>query len=300
MPYLGELAALATALCWTLSALCWTAAGRRVGSLAVNIIRLLVALPLFMVYCWLMLGEAIPLSASLHAWVWLGLSGVAGFFLCDLFFFQSFLLIGPRLAVLIFSLAPPFSALFSWLLTGERLTMWNWIGMATTLIGILWVVLESPDHGESPEAPRHRLTWRGGVYALLAALAQGLSMPLSKIGIRDVASPFAATEIRLIFALVCFMLLIPVLGRHKHVFRAFRDARAMRIILLGAFVGPFVGVTLLMVSIKLISAGLAQTFVSLSPVMIIPFTAVLYKERISPRAIFGTLVAILGVCLLFR
>ena len=32
----GELAALGTALCWTLAALAWTAAGRRVGSLPIG------------------------------------------------------------------------------------------------------------------------------------------------------------------------------------------------------------------------------------------------------------------------
>ena len=300
MPYLGELAALATAFCWTVSAMCWTAAGRRVGSLAVNIIRLLLALPLFLAYSWIMLGEVIPFSASLHAWLWLGASGIAGFFLCDLFFFQSFLLIGPRLALLVFSLAPLISALFGWLLIGEQLTRWNWIGMATTLAGILWVILESPEAGEGKGAKHYRMTWRGGLYALLATGVQGLATVLAKIGLRDMTSAFAATEIRLICGLVCFLLLIPALGRNDHVLRAFRDARAMRIMAMGAVAWPFVGVTLLMFAIKLIPAGLAQTFVSLSPVMIIPFTAVIFKERVSLRAVFGALIAVLGVFLLFR
>ena len=298
-PYIGEMAALATALFWTISALCWTAAGQRVGSLAVNIIRLLIALPFFLIYSQFVLGEAIPVSASLHAWLWLGASGVAGFFLCDLFFFQSFLLIGPRLALLIFSLAPPFSALLGWLMLGEQLTRWNWIGMATTLAGILWVVLESPDPENVEGVPRPKMTWRGGLYALLATVAQALATVLSKIGVRDLASPFAATEIRLLAGLLCFLVLIGVLGRQAQVFRAFRDRRALVIMTLGAVTGPFIGVTLLMFAIKIIPVGLAQTFVSLSPVMIIPASAVVFKERVSWRAVGGALIAVLGVVLLF-
>lgn len=294
----GEMAALATAFCWTVSALCWTAAGRRVGSLAVNIIRLLLALPMLMLYGWIVLGEAIP-QASWHAWLWLGTSGMVGFFLCDLFFFKSFLMIGPRLALLVFSLAPPISAFFGWFLLGEQLTKWNWIGMATTLSGILWVVLESPERDGRPGGGPGKGGWRGWLYALLATLAQGLATVLSKVGIRDVASPFAATEIRLICGLACFLVLIPLLGRQGQVSRGFRDRRAMGIMVLGAIMGPFLGVSLLMVAVTLIPAGLAQTFVSLSPVIIIPFSILVFKERVSLRAVLGAVVAVCGVCLLF-
>ena len=224
---------------------------------------------------------------------------MVGFFLCDLFFFQSFLIIGPRLALLVFSLAPPISVFFAWLLLGEQLTRWNWIGMAITLSGILWVVLESPDQDGKPGATPGRILWRGWLYAALATLAQGLATVLSKVGIRDVASPFVATEIRLICGLACFLMLIPLLGRQGQVFRGFRDRRAMWIMVLGAIMGPFLGVSLLMYAVTIIPAGLAQTFVSLSPVIIIPFSIVIFKERVSLRAMLGAVVAVCGVCLLF-
>ena len=267
--------------------------------MAVNIVRLIIALPMFLLYGQFLLGEAIPLSASSHAWLWLGASGVIGFFLCDLFFFRSFLLIGPRLALLIFSLAPPFSALLGWLMIGEQLTRWNWIGMATTLSGILWVVLESPGSKRGGEGRRFSMTWRGGLYALAATLAQALAVVLSKIGMRDMASPVAATEIRLLAGLACFLVLIPIMGRQKQVLRAVRDRRAMVIMTLGAVAGPFLGVSLLMFAVKIIPAGLAQTFVSLSPVIIIPASALVFKEQVSWRAIGGALIAVLGVVLLF-
>ena len=43
MPYLGESAALLTSFCWSLNSVCFTVAGRRVGSPAVNLGRLLMA-----------------------------------------------------------------------------------------------------------------------------------------------------------------------------------------------------------------------------------------------------------------
>lgn len=296
---LGEVAALATAFCWTASALCWTAAGRRVGSLSVNIIRLLLATPMFLLYNGVVLGQVLPLSASRHAWFWMSLSGVVGFFLCDLFFFRSFLMIGPRLALLVFSLAPPLSALFGWLLIGERLTCWNLIGMAVTMGGVLWVVLETPSRSDNQEEAPRRMTLKGGLFALIATAAQALATVFCRIGMRDMASPVAATEIRLLSGVVCFVVLILAMGRQKQVMCALRDARAMAIMTLGAFVGPFLGVSLLMLALQHIPSGLAQTFVSLSPVIVIPASALLFRERIGVRAIIGALVAVCGVALLF-
>jgi len=134
--YIGETAALATAFLWMLSSLCWTSAGERIGSLAVNVIRLLVALPMVMGYLWLTEGMAAPFSASANTWFYLSLSGIIGFFVCDLLLFKAFLLIGPRLGMLILSLAPPMTALIGRYFLQEHLTLLNWLGMALTIAGV--------------------------------------------------------------------------------------------------------------------------------------------------------------------
>ena len=297
--YTGQFAALLTAFLWMLSALCWTAAGERVGSLAVNVVRLMVALPLLVLLALLTGGPAMPWSASPETWLWLGLSGVCGFFLCDLFLFKAFLLIGPRLGMLFLSLAPPLTALIGWLMLDEHLSPTNWLGMALTLGGVLWVVAESPA-APGDSGRRYVFTWRGGLAALAAAAAQAVAMVLAKRGLLpgDV-SDVGATEIRLIAGLVCFLALVLALRRHGRVAAAFAQPRTMRIILLGALVGPVLGVTTMMMAVRRIPAGLAQTFLALSPVLIIPFMRLIYRERVGANAVAGALLACLGVALLF-
>jgi len=296
--YLGEVAALATAFFWMLSSLCWTAAGERVGSLAVNVVRLLVALPLLMACLWLTEGMVVPLSASAGTWLNLSLSGVFGFFVCDLLLFRSFLLIGPRLGMLILSLAPPLTALIGWWLLRERLSPLNWLGMALTMVGVVWVVLESPAAaGEGGRRYVFNLT--GGLLALLAAASQAVAMVLAKRGLREEVSALGATEIRLMAGLVCFLVMLLVLRRYPLLVNAVRDRRALGIIACGAVAGPVAGVALLMFAIHRIPTGLAQTFLALAPVMIIPFMRLLYKERVGPSAVVGALLAFMGVGLLF-
>lgn len=294
MKFDGELAALATSACWTASSLSFAFAGARVGSLAVNIIRLGLAFTGFVVLGLLLYGEALPFSASPAAWFWLSLSGLVGFFFGDLCLMRAFVEIGPRLSMLIMALAPPLTALGGWLALGEKLTALNLLGMAVTLGGVTWVVTETPEHG----AP-HKFTWRGGALAFGGCIGQAAGVLLAKPGMAGVASPFAATEIRLVTGFVCFLLLVAVLGWYPQVMRGLRDRRALAQMSLGALTGPFLGVSLLLFAITRIPTGLAQTFASLAPVMIIPFSAALYHERITWRALAGALLAFVGVALLF-
>jgi drug/metabolite transporter (DMT)-like permease len=67
----------------------------------------------------------------------------------------------------------------------------------------------------------------------------------------------------------------------------------------GAFIGPFVGMTLSMVAVAYTQAGIAQTLMSLMPVMIIPLVWVVYKEKTNWRGILGAVIAVIGVALLF-
>ena len=97
----GELAAIGTALLWTLSALAWTSAGRRIGVVSVCVIRLVMAVLLLALYGQLTRGLALPVDASARQWWILGLSGWLGFFVSDLCLFKAFQLIGPRLSLLL-------------------------------------------------------------------------------------------------------------------------------------------------------------------------------------------------------
>jgi len=66
----------------------------------------------------------------------------------------------------------------------------------------------------------------------------------------------------------------------------------------GAVLGPFIGVSLSLLVLHYLTAGVASTFLSMTPVCIIPFSIYIHKERVSPRAIFGALVAVGGIWLL--
>ena len=139
----GELAALATACCWAISALAFQTAGRRVGSLPVNLIRLVMAVFLLGAFTWATRGEPLPMDASIHAWVWLSLSGLAGFTIGDLCLFRAFVMVGARISMLMMTLVPLFTTIFGFLVMHEVLTPKQFAGMALTIAGVSSVIWES-------------------------------------------------------------------------------------------------------------------------------------------------------------
>ena len=62
---------------------------------------------------------------------------------------------------------------------------------------------------------------------------------------------------------------------------------------------PGKGVWLSLVAVKHTAAGIAATIMATVPVLVLPLVIVFYRERVSPRAAAGAIVAVAGVALLF-
>lgn len=297
LPY-GELAALGTAFCWTGSSLAFSAAGQRIGSMALNLIRLVMAFGYLTAFCWIRRGLPLPTDASLDAWMWLSLSGMVGFVIGDLCLFRAFLLVGPRISMLVMSLAPPITALTGWLLLGEVLKPLDWAGMALTLSGVAWVVLErKPSEKEGAKGVEaHPVS--GLALAFLGAVGQAVGLVLSKLGMKEY-DPFAATQIRVIAGVLGFATLFFALRWWGRVLEGVRHREGMGLAAIGAFVGPFLGVSLSLIAVQKAQTGVVATIMAMVPVLIIPVMVVVYKEKVTARAVLGALVAVGGVALLW-
>ena len=303
---LGHLAALGTAVCWAFSALAFAAAGRRIGILALNLIRLVIAFFLLSAAAWALRGAPLPLDASPHAWGWLGVSGLVGFVFGDLCLFQAYRLIGPRLSSLLLSLAPPLTALIGWLALGETLTGRDALGMALTVSGIAWAVGErhpqvAPgEPGSAPAAaPAPRRSLAGVALGLGGALGQAGGLVLSKLGMGGY-DPVAATQVRAAAGIAGYLLLLLVCRRWASVGAALRDRPALGNACAGAFFGPFLGVSLSLYAVRHTVAGVAASIMALQPVLVIPLVVLLHRERVGVGGIAGALVAVAGVALLFH
>ncbi|MBN2416743.1 DMT family transporter [bacterium] len=294
-PITGRIVALATAVCWTGTAIAFEKAGKQIGSLTLNLLRLLLALIFISVYLWIVRGMPLPLDASAASWRWLLLSGLIGFCLGDLFLFKAFIVLGSRISMLIMSLVPPITALTGWLLMGEVLTPANWTGMSLTIAGVAIVVLERR-RDDRTAVLKHPVS--GILYAFGGAVGQAVGLVLSKFGMGDY-NAFAATQIRIFAGIAGFAALFTVLRIWPRAVTALRKRSAMRPLALGSFFGPFLGVSLSLLAVQYIEVGIASTFMALVPVLIIPPAVIFLKEKITLREVSGAVMAVAGIGILF-
>jgi drug/metabolite transporter (DMT)-like permease len=288
--HIGEIAGLGVSICWTVSALTFEKAGHKIGSLSVNFIRLLMAIIFIGITTYFTRGIFFPTDATPYQWFWLGLSGFVGFFLGDMFLFKSYMVIGSRTAALIMSFAPMLTAIIGWFFLNEKLSGMNIAGILVSISGIIIAI--------SNRRMKLNIPFKGFLLAFGGASGQAVGLILSKKGMGHY-DPIAATQIRALFGILSFAILITVLRRWKKVGNSFTHTSSMKFLAVGSMFGPFIGVALSLFAIQQTKTGIASTLMALVPVFIILPSAIMFKEKITPQQVIGAAISIFGASLFF-
>jgi drug/metabolite transporter (DMT)-like permease len=281
----------------------FTFSSREIGSILVNRTRLLIAILLVMLLHTLIYGQPFPVNAGNERWFWLGLSGFVGLALGDGFLFQAFILIGPRLSMLMMALAPVLGAIMAWIFLGESLSLIEIVGILITVGGILIVVAER--RGDSSAEDKTVSTdKRRYVLGLLCGLGGGLGQAggliLSKLGLVGGFPALSGNLIRLIVAGIIIWVIAIANRQLISSYRSLRThPRALLFLTGGTVLGPVLGVWLSLLAVQNTNIGVASTLSSLMPIFLIPISYFVYGERVTKQAIFGTVVAFVGMVLLF-
>ena len=297
MQRIGELAAFGTAVCWTVSSMFFERATKRIGVLAVNFYKLVFAFGFLMIAGALSRGMPLPLDAPSDAWIFLSLSGLVGFVISDIFLFTAYKTIGSRITLLFIALSPPLTAALGFLFLGETMRPLAIVGMGLVVVGIVIAVLGRRD----PAAGKVRMSRddkRGYFFALFSSIGQSVGMILTKRGIGDYDA-LSATQIRVLVGVVGFAVASMLADRGRSLKAAVRDAPGMKTTFNGAIFGPFLGVVLSLYAVQQTNAGVVSTLMALSPVLIIPPTILLFKQKVRFLEIAGAVIAVAGSAVFF-
>ncbi|MCR4919127.1 MAG: DMT family transporter [Prevotella sp.] len=304
MSYLGEWISIGVAFSWTATALLSEYGSKRMGNLVLNVLRmalsLLFSLPLLAVFG----GGLLPQGMGAEACGWMLLSGLVGYVVGDYCLFQCYIVIGSRYGQLFMTLAPLAAAVMAWVALGQRLQPATVAAMLVTLAGIGISVLGRGRH--------HRvalsLPVRGVLFAVAAAVCQGVGLVLSKIGMDHYPPdtmpawvvPFSANSLRQIAGLAGFVLLLLWRERSFMPLRhALSDRRDMTVATLTTIFGPFVGVGFSLMAVQYTAAGIASTLMAMTPVIIILPSWWLFRQPVTWRAVAGAVISVVGVSMFF-
>ena len=294
---LGETTALAAALSYSLASTCYTLAGRKFGASVSMALSLVISLAFLLPAHQVAQGELLPMSTSLQRWWLLGLSSLAGFVISALLLLRAFQQIGPRLTMLLGATSPIYATLMAWVFLGESMALAAIVGIALVLGGVFWVISEDAAGAFGKPKADYR---RGLLTANGAALTQGASFILMSLAVADGYPAMSASLIRTLVGLILLVAFIALRGKLSHNLRLISvERRALGLTALAALAGPVAGATLVLVSLQYTSVGISSTLTGTAPIFLIPMSYLVFGERISLRAVLGTIVAVAGVALLF-
>ena len=285
----GGVFALVSAFMWALSAILFKRLGDSVSALGMNLGKGIIAV--------ILLGIVMLLTdtgtVSNHTFLFLGISGLLGITFGDTFYFMTLIRLGPRLALIIATLIPVATALLAVLILRESPSFITWIGILLTLTGVAWVIWEHAPAGYQAR------NWKAGIkYGFLSVLCCASGVIFSKMVIES-SSALKATFIRQIWGLAGLIIWGSIVSHLKIWLKPLGNLILLKRLFFASFIGTFLGTWLCLLALKYTDASVATTLNSTSPLFILPLAFCILKEKITFRAIIGSVIAVVGIGFIF-
>lgn len=300
---IGFLAAFGTLFSWSFGTLAFLDASRRIDPGLLNKTRLLLAVGATAVLACATAGLwpwEVVLGPSAYQWFWLGLSGIVGLSVGDLFGFTSLRILGARRQSVVSTTAPVASGAVGFILLNETLSASYIVGMLLCLAGVMYAMSSNTERSDV-----HREGYgsyaTGILLAIGGAFCQGSGLVLAKVGMisGEGISPFHATFMRMSVGfgatyVIDFIRRAP----HRPLKEAFADKQGATSMYKGTVLGPILGVTLSLVAAERLNVAIAQTIFSLIPFVVMGIATLVHKEHLPWRSVLGAVIATIGIMII--
>ena len=282
----GALCALGSALTWAVTSLLVRTVSPPLTSVAVSVLRSLMGGALLLGWALATGGLAKLGGMSATTFALLAVSIVLAIAVGDVLFFESARFLGLARAMTVSMTYPLMGAVLAALFLDEPITARVVGGSLVTLSGLALIVLTRPTDG-----PRHGRTRLGLAAATAAAVAWAVSLLVLKpaLGSLDAVT---AQAVRLPLAGLLLMATPWGWGTPAQITRADRSVLA-RVALLGTITAA--SSVLFVTGVKLADVAVAAVLSSTAPLFAIPLGLIFLGERLTARAVLGTLVTVAGL-----
>lgn len=293
IPYLGEILALSSPICWSVAVILFRRTGEKVSPAALNLFKCVLALVLFTATN-LALGEAFfPDFATPDDYLLLLASGALGVGVADIFFLLTLNRVGAGLQAIINTSYSPSIIFLSYFLLGERLAPLQWFGVGLILSAVLAV-------GWMRGTPGHRMApatlWKGIAFGVAASLTQAYSVVMIKPLLE--ASPLLWVNWwRLIGGLICMLVFTPLLPQRFRRLDSLLDRSVWKTMVPASFIGTYVSLLLWLAGLKYAQASIAAALNQTATLWTFVLAVVLLREPLTWIRVAGLLVGVAGVAL---
>ncbi len=304
----GYVYGIVAVIAWTACTVPFAEASKRLGVATVNLYRLLIPFVLFTIVLSLFLfpnQNWISDVGSIY-WVYLIASGVIGLAIGDMFGFSVYSLIGPRLGSLFIVLQPAIALIAGYFLLHETI---NWIGIISiiiTITGVAYVLLSKNTTSDKVTYTPVALK-KGIIFGILSTVCQAMGIVLQKLASQQAAIAhlpeihfLTATWIRITGAIVFLLILYTFQKKHKEVHTNLwiNADKGVSFLIVAIVFGPLIAQPTSFLATSILPVSVFQTLCALIPILVLPITAIYYKEKITWKIILGSLISCFGVVIL--
>lgn len=293
---LGVFFSLVTAMSWAGSGVINKFLTTRIDILSINTLRLWVGALVLILFVFLTNRGEVLFGTPVNQVLLIAMAGLVSFSAGDTVYIGSLSFIdvsrGFPIAQCTFPVLTMFVAVF---LLGEPLSLLNMAGGFLVVVGVYMVVVMG--RSRLPLPPGRKKTDAAGVLlALLAAACWTTGASLLKLGVTGV-DPFVAAAIRI--PVSAAGLTVFVLSRKRSTVPRFHHYGLRNIGLAagGGVLSYGVASVALVIAMQLIGAGKTVLITAIAPILVLPLSVLILKERPAPQTVMGVVTGVFGLVL---
>ncbi len=290
----GSILALTAALSWAVSSTILKFLTARIDTILLNTVRLCVTSLLLLAFI-LLSGRGDELANTpFRSLAFLMASGIVALAVGDTVYIKSLSYLNVSQAFPIAQCANPVVTMtLAILLLGERVTWVTGLGTLFVLAGIYLIT-------RKPLASRLKTTDVISVKGIMLALTAGVGWAIAAVTIKLGAvnqDPIVAAAIRISTAAV--VLLVFNLSRKQNAATQLKSfsSRSLLLTIASGIIDYGVGIVVFIVAIQLIGAGKTVVLVATSPLLLLPFSILILKEKVTRLTLAGIVSGIAGIVL---
>ena len=288
---IGEILSLGSAIIWGFSVSLFKIIGNTISPYILNPVKNTIGTILFLITCLIVGNNYFIYPLSIYEYVLIGLSGVIGITIADVLFLRSLNILGTSRSSIINTTYSPMVILLAYFMLGEQLRVIHFLGGGLIIGSIIYL-------SANPEKKTVENLTQGLILGVIAYTLMALGIVIIKpILTRCADSVYTQLWIilyRLIPGTLLSYVTMSVMLSKAEIKTQLSDKKMWPLILLGSFLGTYVGLTMWIIGMAKTSASIASILNQTATIFIAFFGWLILKEKFSRKMMVCFLIALLG------
>lgn len=285
----GEVFALVCALMWATAVVMFKYVGESMSANTLNFVKNILGLSMLVLTAVVVEGLTLP-SLTYTEWGILIASGYFGIALADTWYLQALRNLGAGRTAIVASLYSPFVVMLSIVFLDEALALWQWLGFAMVLAGILVVVYQR-NHQEIDQ----KVLMSGVAFAACSVFLTAAGVVAMK-PILENDGFFWMVGLRMLAGVLGMLIFLLIKGRFKSTLIEVRDGNhRWKFIVFASIAGSYLSLLFWLGGFKYADASVASVLNETANIFIVLMAWLFLRESLSKQKIVGVVLTFSGV-----